>query len=120
MAVESHRELLVWQKAIRLVITVYRTTKDFPPDERFGLVQQLRRAAVSIPSNIAEGKGRGSAREFARFLNIANGSLTELDTQLVISRELEYIDETTLFELIEQANEVGRMLTGLRRSIEGH
>jgi four helix bundle protein len=117
MRVESHRDLQVWQKAIQLVMEVYRASKGFPADERFGLTQQIRRAAVSIPSNIAEGKGRGSTNDFIRFLNIANGSLTEVDTQLVIARELEYIDEETLTRLERQASEVGRMLTGLRRSL---
>ncbi|MCC7422799.1 MAG: four helix bundle protein [Planctomycetaceae bacterium] len=117
MRVESHRDLIAWQKAIRLVVVSYRVTHSFPAEERFGLTQQLRRAAVSVAANIAEGKGRGTPSEFNRFLNIANGSLTELDTHFVIARELGYLDQSTLEAVVSQIEEVGRIVTGLRKSL---
>jgi len=115
--VESHRDLIAWQKAVDLVTRIYEITKVFPADERFGLTQQLRRAAVSVPSNIAEGKGRGTGPEFGRFLNIASGSLTEVDTQLVIAERLGFITKDTLSEVAGEIAEVGRIVTGLRKSL---
>ena len=91
MSVQSYRELIVWQKAIDLVVAIYRITQSFPREEAFGLTSQLRRAAVSIPSNIAEGQGRRSAKEFQRFLDIARGSLQEVETQLLIANRLHYL-----------------------------
>lgn len=117
MRVESHRDLIAWQKAIRLVVCSYRLSQSFPADERFGLTQQLRRSAVSVAANIAEGKGRGTSSEFARFLNIANGSLTELDTHFVIARELGYLDQASWDAVALQIEEVGRIMTGLRKSL---
>jgi four helix bundle protein len=93
MGARSYRDLTVWQKAIGLVELVYKETSSFPPDESYGLCNQMRRCAVSIPSNIAEGQGRNSHKEFKRFLRIALGSLAELDTQLEISLRLGYVDE---------------------------
>ena len=116
--VKTFRDLIAWQKAVDLVTLVYEITKSFPSDERFGLTQQLRRAAVSVPSNIAEGKGRGTAAEFGRFLNIANGSLTEVDTQLVIAERLGFITNDTLDEVAGKIAEVGRIVTGLRKSLD--
>jgi four helix bundle protein len=116
--IESYRDLVAWQKAVDLVARVYEITKTFPTDERFGLTQQLRRAAVSVPSNIAEGKGRGTAAEFSRFLSIATGSLTEVDTQLVIAERLGFITNDTLDEVAGKIAEVGRIMTGLRKSLE--
>ena len=115
--IESHRDLIAWKKAIGLVTTCYRLTRKFPADERFGLTQQLQRAAVSVPANIAEGKGRGTPKEFARFLNVASGSLTELDTHLVIANELGYITHEELREVGDVVEEVGRIITGLRKSL---
>ncbi|MBL8851920.1 MAG: four helix bundle protein [Planctomycetaceae bacterium] len=115
--VSSHRDLIAWQKAVHLVKRCYQVSSRFPSDERFGLTQQFRRAAVSVPSNIAEGKGRGTPAEFQRFLSIATGSLTELDTQLVIANELGFIDEGALSELENDIAEVGRIITGLRKSL---
>lgn len=117
MKLESHRDLVVWQKAVALVVDCYRISKTFPSEERSGLTQQLRRAAVSVPANIAEGKGRGRPAEFVRFLEIANGSLTELDTHLVVARELGFIESETLTRVVCRIEEVGRMLTGLRKSL---
>ncbi len=84
----SHKDLDVWKKAVPLVVDLYKLTKGFPPDERFGLTAQIRRASTSIPANIAEGWGRGSTKEYIQFLKIARGSLTELDTHLIVSGEL--------------------------------
>lgn len=95
---QSHKDLTVWQKAMDLVEDIYRITRDFPDEERFGLVQQMRRCAVSIPSNIAEGAGRSSSREFLRFLSIAIGSLAELETQVEIAKRIGYLSEVDSFE----------------------
>jgi four helix bundle protein len=104
----SYEELVVWQKAMELVRLVYQATRRFPLDERFALTDQLRRAVVSIPSNIAEGNGRGSNKDYAHFLSIARGSLYETMTQLRIAKDLGYLDDYSQFEDI--AAEVGRML----------
>ena len=87
-----YKKLKVWQKAMQLVVQVYKATKNFPKHEQYGLISQLRRSVVSIPSNIAEGHGRNSDKEIVRFLDIARGSIFELDTQLEISRQLSYLN----------------------------
>ena len=115
--IESHRDLVAWQKSISLVTLSYEIARTFPSDEKFGLIQQLRRAAVSIPANIAEGKGRGTTNEFIRYLGIASGSLTELDTHFVIAHELGDIDDSTFKEVVGKIEEVGRVITGLRKSL---
>ena len=112
----NHRELVAWQEAVRLVEMIYRKTADFPKEEAFGLTAQLRRTAVSIPSNIAEGAGRNSSRELAQFLGVASGSRAELDTQLFIAVRLGLIEAES--EIITQLERVGRLLTALRRSIQ--
>lgn len=94
----KHHELRVWQQAINLVTRIYAITAEFPADEKFGLTAQLRRAAVSVPSNIAEGAGRAGRNEFLRFLNIARGSLSEVETQLIIGKELGYTQDLTHIE----------------------
>ena len=119
-SIESYRDLQVWQKSLAVSIDLYRTTQSFPPDERFGLTAQLRRAGVSVPSNIAEGYGRGSAKEYLRFLKIARGSIFEIETQLLIAVQLEYCSRVQFEELSEKLSESGRILAGLIRSIEGH
>lgn len=113
----DYKELIVWQKAISLVTRVYAVTRNFPADERFGITNQLRRAAVSIASNIAEGQGRQSRIEFARFLRISNGSRQEVETQLVIAHELQFLTATDLTELCERLGEIGRLTAGLLQSI---
>jgi four helix bundle protein len=118
MKVESHRDLLVWQKAVALSIACYRHTRTFPAAERYGLTSQLQRAAVSVAANIAEGRGRGTTNGFLNFLWIASGSLAELDTHIIIAKQLGYIDEIETLELERRIEEVGRMLTGLRRSLD--
>jgi len=111
----DHRKLLAWQEAIRLVKLVYSETASFPKDEIFGLTSQIRRSAVSIPANIAEGAGRNSSRELAQFLGIASGSRAELDTHLEIAMQLGFISADS--ELFGQLARVGKLLVGLRRSI---
>lgn len=111
----DHRKLLAWQEAIRLVSLAYRETAGFPKDEIFGLTSQIRRSAVSIPANIAEGAGRNSSRELAQFLGIASGSRAELDTHLEIALQLGFLRADS--ELFGQLARVGKLLVGLRRSI---
>jgi four helix bundle protein len=111
-------DLIGWQKAMDLVTEIYRLTKKLPKEEIFGLTSQLRRAAVSIPSNIAEGQGRLSKGEFRVFLGNARGSLSELETQIIITKNLEFISESEATGLLEQASEVGRILNGLIASVK--
>lgn len=110
----SYKNLLVWQKAIALVTEVYVVTRSFPREEMYGLASQIRRAAVSVPSNIAEGQARLTPGEFRQFLGMARGSLAELDTQLIIAANLGYLTQTG--PIFEQVAEVGRLLSGLLRS----
>jgi four helix bundle protein len=112
----KYQKLIVWQEAMGLVTEVYRITERLPATERFGLCQQLRRAAVSIPSNIAEGAGRHSDKEFIRFLNIANGSLLEVETQLLIALQLQYIEEIS--ELQNSIDKIFAMLSSLKRKLK--
>ncbi len=118
MTVQSHKDLVVWQKAMDLVEAVYRQTQSFPKEELYGLSSQLRHAVVSIPSNIAEGQGRNGPIEFARFLNIAYGSLLEVETQLLIAFRLRYIKETDLQGIMELVSRVGQLINGLLRSLK--
>jgi four helix bundle protein len=111
---KGHRDLIAWQKAMQLVIRIYNATRMFPKDELYGLASQLRRAAVSVPSNLAEGHGRNSRREFHQFVGHARGSLLEVETQLEIALNLGYLSQSDATELLSQANEVGRILNGLR------
>ena len=115
---ESFRDLVVWQKSMALATDVYRVTKGFPRSEVYGLTNQVRRAVVGVPSNIAEGKGRLSKKEFVQFLARARGSLLEAETQIEISRNLQYLDEAAFSALSKQCGEVGRLLNGLMRSIQ--
>jgi four helix bundle protein len=115
--IKSHRDLIAWKKAIDLTVDVYRVTKAFPSDERFGLTSQIRRASSSVPANIAEGQGRRSKREFVQFLSHARGSLLELDSHLELALRLEYIDKLNFSGLREQVDEVGRVINGLVRSL---
>lgn len=113
----KYSDLLVWRKSLQVVTGVYRTTQGFPKEEVFGLVSQMRRAAVSVPSNIAEGHGRKKTRAFANHLSIANGSLMELETQLILSRMLGFVSEAEFDHLMQQTSEVGKMLNGLLNSL---
>jgi four helix bundle protein len=112
------KDLLVWQKAIDLTVTVYTLTKSFPADEKFGLISQIRRSVISIPSNIAEGAGRGTKGEFKQFLMIALGSSYELETQVILSgRLIATISELSLVEVLDKVNEVQKMILGLHKSL---
>ena len=114
----SFRDLRVWQEAMKLAAEVYRGTAKFPKHELYGLSQQIRRAAVSVPSNIAEGKGHRSDREFAHFLFHARGSLSELQTQVEIAEELQYLSGEEGRRLTAMADGVGRALSGLINSLD--
>jgi four helix bundle protein len=118
MRVASHRDLIVWQKAMDLVVACYRLTERFPKSELYGLTSQLQRAAVSVPANIAEGKGRGATGAYLNHLSIAAGSLAELDTHVGVAERLRYISHADLQSLTLQLEEVGRILTGLRKSLD--
>jgi four helix bundle protein len=118
MTVKSYKDLEVWQKAMDLVVECYRATKEFPKSEVYGLASQLRRAAVSIPANIAEGHARKSSREFVQHLSIAYSSLAELETHVQIAQRLDYISADKTSSLLETTAEIGRMLNRLRQSIE--
>lgn len=115
----SFQDLIVWQRAIDLTTDIYRLTEEFPRAEVYGLTSQLRRAAVSVASNIAEGSGRGSRKEFRQFLNTARGSLCEIETQLLIAGRLEFAAKDRLRNAEASAGEVGRMLNGLLQSLPG-
>jgi four helix bundle protein len=117
MKVKNYQELIVWQRAMDLVEDVYRSSKDFPREEIYALTSQIRRAAVSIPSNIAEGQGRRTTSDFLRHLSIAYGSLREVETQILIARRLKYIAQARLEEVMNRAGEVGRLLNGLMNSL---
>jgi four helix bundle protein len=115
--VQSYRDLVVWKKSMTLVLDVYRSTQAFPKPETYGLVAQLRRAAVSIPSNIAEGQARLSTAEFKQSLGHARGSLMEVETQILISQELGYLEHDQSEKLLSASAEVGRILNGLLNSL---
>lgn len=113
-----HRELEVWKKAMDFVVEVYRITSKFPKSEEYGLTSQLRRASVSIPSNLAEGAARKGNKEFMQFLNIAQGSISELDTQLELAYRLEYINKQDYSNLINRLTEISKMLYGLAKTLK--
>ena len=110
---KTYKDLLVWQKAIHFVTQVYKAVKGFPQEELYGLTSQIKRAAVSIPSNIAEGYGRKSTKDYLRFLQIAMGSIFEIQTQLEISKNLEFMSESSFSELYEYSREIERMLSSM-------
>jgi four helix bundle protein len=115
--IRSHRDLIAWQRAMDLVVAVYQATKTFPKEEVYGLTSQIRRAATSIPANIAEGQGRRSKAEFRQFLSNARGSLLELDTHLEVAVRLGYLEPGRHKELQGQLYEVARLVNGLLRSL---
>jgi four helix bundle protein len=111
--IRPHYKLQAWQSSMALVKIVYTWSADFPPEEKYGLVSQIRRAAVSVPSNIAEGAARTGAREFSHFLSIAKGSLSELETQYLIAIDLEFAAPSP--EIMERINRTSRLLSGLHK-----
>jgi four helix bundle protein len=117
MKLKTYRELIVWQKAMDLVEEVYKASMSFPKEEIYGLTSQLRRAAVSIPSNVAEGQSRRTTADFLRHLSIAYGSLLEVETQILIATRLNYLAPGNCYKVLEMAGEVGRLLNGLMSSL---
>lgn len=113
-----HEKLDVWKKAVELVVQIYNSTESFPKDERYGLTSQIRRAAVSVPANIAEGAGRNSEKEFAYFLSNAQGSASELETELLIAHRLGYLSDAAYQELRPKLESVGRMIVGLSQHLK--
>ena len=114
--IRSHKDLDAWKNAIDLVVDIYKCAENFPSEERFGLKSQICRAAVSIPSNIAEGAARISSNEFAHFLSIAMGSLSEVETQIIIAQKLSYIDDINPF--LKKMSLIRAQIIGLRNSLE--
>ena len=117
-SIKPHKRLDVWNKSIDLTVDIYKVSETFPRTEVYGLTGQMRRAAVSIPSNIAEGAARQTKKEFINFLHMAQGSLSELDTQLVIASKLEYISMETYQEIENKLEPISKMLTGLIKSLK--
>jgi len=119
-SINTYRDLIVWQKSMSFVTEVYLMTKCFPSSENFGLISQIRRSAISIPSNIAEGYGRKSTGDYIRFLQIAVGSLFELQTQIEIAFNLLYIDKITFNNSLDKTSELDRMLSSMIAKIKGN
>ena len=115
---KPHHRLDVWKRSLELVTKIYKVTALFPDEEKFGLVSQMRRAAVSIPSNIAEGAGRSSGKQFGYFLDIAQGSISELETQILISQNLKFLSSSQVKSLLHELGEISRMVFGLKRSLD--
>lgn len=115
--IRSYRDLVVWQKSVDLVVECYKVTEVYPKTETYGLVSQIRRAATAVPANIAEGHGRDHLGDHVRHLSIAKGSVTELETHLIVSFRLSYITRDNLQEVSARTAEIGRMLEGLPRSL---
>lgn len=115
-----HQKLDAWSKSVDLVVEVYRATERFPKEERYCLTSQVRRAAVSVPANIAEGAGRYSQKEFAHFLSNAQGSASELETELIIAHRLGYLSEALYLKLVADLERIGRLITGLTKGIRAN
>ena len=113
-----HRKLDVWKKSMGFVKDIYKATESFPKSETYGLISQMRRAAVSIPSNLAEGAARKGKKEFNQYLNIAQGSISELDTQIELASMLNYVDKKLYNDLMNELNRISKMLFGLSRSLK--
>jgi four helix bundle protein len=118
MGPSGYKDLIAWKKGMELVAMIYDATDGFPSHEQFGLVSQLRRAAVSVPSNIAEGKAHYSNRDFVRFLRHARGSLAEIETQVLIAQQRKYLPAETTAKLTQRFDELGRILSGLINSLK--
>jgi four helix bundle protein len=113
----SYRDLIVWQKSINMVKTIYGFTRSFPGEEMYGITMQMRRAGVSIPANIAEGQARSGKKEFLQFLGIAQGSLAEVETLLTISEDLGYLSKKNFEKTLQDCKEIARLLAALKRSL---
>lgn len=113
----NYKELKVWQKSVDLAVKVYESTKTFPREEVYGLTSQIRRCAISVASNIAEGAGRNSKKDFNNFLGISNGSMSELETQLIIANRVDFLSETTLDSLQKDIIEIQKMNRALQKSL---
>lgn len=120
MAIKSFRDLQVWQRSYGLVLELYRMTRHYPDNERYGLTSQIRRSAASIPANIAEGHGRDATGDYVRFLWIAHGSLSELETHILLARDLGYTESAGIQAILMEINEIGLMLRSLIRSVRKH
>lgn len=118
--IKSFTDLIVWQKGHELVLMIYKTTDSFPPKEQFSLTSQMRRAAISVTSNIAEGFSRQSQKEKVQFYSMAKGSLTELQNQSIIARDINYLEKDSFIELTNQSTEIGKMLNGLIKKIKNY
>lgn len=118
MTVRHYSDLIAWQKAMDLAVMIYDSTDGFPRREMFGITNQMRRAAVSIPSNIAEGQGRSTTKDFVNFLYISKGSLQELETQVILSNRLTFLSDAHRAEVLERTSEIARIQNGLIRSLE--
>ena len=116
--IASYKNLIVWQKAIEFVTVIYKTTKLFPSDEKFNLITQINRAVISVPVKIAEGYGRESSKNYLQFLRISRGSILELETLLLISKNLNYLPIEDYEKLTENLNEISKLLQGLIKSIQ--
>jgi four helix bundle protein len=114
----SFKNLIIWKESMRLTIEVYRATASFPSDEKYGLTSQIRRAAVSIPSNIAEGSSRSSDKDFSRFLSISRGSAFELETQMIITKELNLIEASVFEKIIVKLGDIQKMIIGPQNKID--
>ena|SRR3989344_3438287 len=117
--INSYKDLLIWQKAIVVISDVYEITKKFPSEERFGLTSQMQRAAVSIAANITEGHGRGTRSDYAHFLDMAHGSISELETLLTVTRNLSYCQPLECSKIETRLDEIGRMLGFLKSRLRG-
>ena len=118
MALGYYSDLKVWQKSMDMAVDIYTMVKGLPREELYGLSDQMRRAAVSVPSNIAEGHQRSSTRDYIRFLNIAKGSLGEIETQIILCKRLGYIGDNKQMELLLRCEEIGKMLSGLITNLQ--
>lgn len=115
---KTHKNLDVWNKSVNFVTTIYKVTNRFPSEEKFGLTNQIRRSGVSVPSNIAEGAARNSKNDFIRFLRISQGSNAELQTQLTIAKNLDFVKDREFEELMEKSTDISKMISGLIRSLQ--
>ncbi|AOZ99255.1 four helix bundle protein [Flavobacterium commune] len=117
--VKSYKELLIWQKGIKIVVLIYKLTKDFPKEEIYALTSQLKRASISVTSNIAEGFGRQTDKSFNHFLNISRGSLNEIETQLIIAKELDFVVDDNLFnEILFLIEEESKMINAFSKNLK--